>query len=138
MVNLNLKLQFQKLGLSNLELLQNPRSVLSVLRAPSHQFWLGSGMVKTLSKEEVNISELIDRPWITIVWDDPVNLMNYVTHVFIKLFGFSKEKAHELMMQVHNEGRAVVSTGTREEMERDVQRLHEHGLWATLQRDDKI
>lgn len=95
-------------------------------------------MVKTLSKGELSVSELIDRPWITIVWDDPVNLMNYVTHVFIKLFGFSKERAHELMMQVHNEGRAVVSSGTREEMERDVQRLHEHGLWATLQRDDKI
>jgi ATP-dependent Clp protease adaptor protein ClpS len=95
-------------------------------------------MVKTLPKGEVSISELVDRPWITIVWDDPVNLMNYVTHVLIKLFGFSKEHAHELMMQVHNEGRAVVSSGTREEMERDVQRLHEHSLWATLQRDDKI
>ena len=97
-----------------------------------------TNMVKTLPKGEVSISELVDRPWITIVWDDPVNLMNYVTHVLIKLFGFSKERAHELMMQVHNEGRAVVSSGTREEMERDVQRLHEHGLWATLQRDDKI
>jgi ATP-dependent Clp protease adaptor protein ClpS len=95
-------------------------------------------MAKTMTKADVNISELLDRPWTTIVWDDPVNLMTYVTHVFIKLFGFSKERAHELMMQVHNEGRAVVSTGTREEMERDVQRLHEHGLWATLQRDDKI
>ena len=70
-------------------------------------------MVKTLPKGEVSISELVDRPWITIVWDDPVNLMNYVTHVLIKLFGFSKERAHELMMQVHNEGRAVVSSGTR-------------------------
>ena len=63
-------------------------------------------------------------------------LMNYVTYVFIKLFGFSKEKAHKLMMQVHTEGKAVVASGTREEMERAVQHLHEHGLWATLQRDD--
>jgi ATP-dependent Clp protease adaptor protein ClpS len=95
-----------------------------------------SNMVKTLSKGELSVSELIDRPWITIVWDDPVNLMNYVTHVFIKLFGFSKERAHELMMQVHNEGRAVVSSGTREEMERDVAAMHSYGLWATLQKDD--
>jgi len=62
--------------------------------------------------------------------------MSYVTFVFIKLFNFSQERAQELMLQVHNEGRAMVSTGSREEMERDVQRLHEHGLWATLQRDD--
>ena len=95
-------------------------------------------MARTLTEADLNIAQLIDKPWITIVWDDPVNLMNYVTFVFMKLFGYSKEKAHELMLQVHNEGKAVVSTGTREEMERDVQRLHEHGLWATLQRDDKI
>ena len=95
-------------------------------------------MAKTLTEEEITLEQLIDRPWITIVWDDPVNLMSYVTFVFMKLFGYSKEKAHELMLKVHNDGRAVVSSGTREEMERDVQRLHEHGLWATLQRDDKI
>jgi ATP-dependent Clp protease adaptor protein ClpS len=93
-------------------------------------------MVKT--EEEVDINQLLDRPWVTIVWDDPVNLMTYVTYVFMKIFDYPRERAHELMMQVHNEGRAVVSSGTREEMERDVQRLHEHGLWATLQRDDKI
>jgi len=90
------------------------------------------------SDTDLHISQLVDKPWVTIVWDDPVNLMSYVVHVFIKLFGFSKEKAHQLMMQVHNEGRAVVSSGSREEMEWDVQRLHEHGLWATLQRDDKV
>ena len=95
-------------------------------------------MAKTLTEEEITFEQLIDRPWITIVWDDPVNLMSYVTFVFMKLFGYSKEKANELMLKVHNYGRAVVSSGTREEMERDVQRLHEHGLWATLQRDDKI
>ena len=95
-------------------------------------------MAKTLTESEISVEQLIDKPWITIVWDDPVNLMSYVTHVFIKLFGYSNEVAHELMMKVHTEGKAVVSTGTREEMERDVQRLHEHGLWATLQRDDKI
>lgn len=89
-------------------------------------------------ESDLDISQLFDKPWVTIVWDDPVNLMSYVTFVFIKLFNFSAEQAHSLMMQVHNEGRAAVSAGSREEMERDVQRLHEHGLWATLQRDDKF
>ena len=91
----------------------------------------------TMIASEFDISELVDKPWVTIVWDDPVNLMSYVTFVFIKLFGFSQERAHELMLQVHNVGRAVVAAGSREEMERDVQRLHEHGLWATLQRGEK-
>ncbi|KQR98943.1 ATP-dependent Clp protease adaptor ClpS [Williamsia sp. Leaf354] len=77
----------------------------------------------------------IDRPWVTIVWDDPVNLMRYVTYVFQKLFGYSETKASELMMQVHNEGRAVVSSGDRDSMELDVRKLHAAGLWATMQRD---
>jgi len=87
---------------------------------------------------DLSLDQLLDRPWVTVVWDDPVNLMTYVTYVFIKLFEFTPGHAHELMMQVHTEGRAAVTTGSREEMERDVQRLHEHGLWATLQRDDKV
>jgi ATP-dependent Clp protease adaptor protein ClpS len=76
------------------------------------------------------------RPWITIVWNDPINLMSYVTYVFQKLFGYSREKAHKLMLDVHEKGRAVVSSGTREQMETDVARLHAAGLWATLQQDD--
>ena len=95
-------------------------------------------LIDVENESNLHISQLVDKPWVTIVWDDPVNMMTYVVHVFIKLFGSSKEKAHELMMQVHNDGRAVVSSGSREEMEWDVQRLHEHGLWATLQRDDKV
>ena len=79
----------------------------------------------------------VDRPWITIVRYDPVNLMSYVTYVFMSVFEYTKERAEELMLKVHNEGKAVVSSGRREEMERDVQRLHEFGLWATLQRDDQ-
>ena len=75
----------------------------------------------------------LDRPWVTIVWNDPVNLMSYVTHVFQRLFGYSKEKATKLMLDVHRRGRAVVSTGSREQMEHDVARLHAYGLWATLQ-----
>ena len=74
-------------------------------------------------------------PWVTVVWNDPINLMTYVTFVFQKLFGYSKAKATQLMLQVHNEGKAVVSSGTREKAEHDVARLHGHGLWATMQRD---
>jgi ATP-dependent Clp protease adaptor protein ClpS len=77
-----------------------------------------------------------DRPWVVIVWNDPINLMAYVTFVLQKLFGYSKEKATSLMLDVHEKGRAVVSTGTREKAELDVFRLHEHGLWATMQQDD--
>ena len=69
------------------------------------------------------------------MWDDPINLMSYVTFVFRKVFGYSKEKAEQLMMQVHVEGRAVVSSGNREKAELDVFLLHEHGLWATLEQD---
>ena len=76
-----------------------------------------------------------DRPWKVIVWNDPINLMSYVAFVFRKLFGFTKEKADKLMLQVHHEGKAVVSSGTREKAELDVFRLHEHGLWATMEKD---
>jgi ATP-dependent Clp protease adaptor protein ClpS len=73
-------------------------------------------------------------PWVTLVWNDPINLMSYVTHVLQKLFGYDREKATKLMLDVHHRGRAVVSTGSREQMEHDVARLHAYGLWATLQR----
>ena len=75
------------------------------------------------------------RVWVVIVWNDPINLMSYVTFVFQKLFGYNREKATKLMLQVHNEGKAVVSNGTKEKAEHDVSRLHAHGLWATMQRD---
>ena len=77
-----------------------------------------------------------DRPWIVLVWNDPINLMSYVTFVFQKVFGYSLEKATSLMLDVHQKGRAVVSSGTREKAEIDVYRLHEHGLWATMQQVD--
>ena len=76
-----------------------------------------------------------DTPWVVLVWNDPINLMPYVSWVFQKLFGYSKAKADQLMLDVHHKGRAVVSNGTREKAELDVFRLHEHGLWATMQRD---
>jgi ATP-dependent Clp protease adaptor protein ClpS len=76
-----------------------------------------------------------DKPWIVIVWNDPINLMSYVTFVFQKLFGYGKEEATRLMLEVHNDGKSVVSSGTREKAEHDVARLHAHGLWATLRQD---
>jgi ATP-dependent Clp protease adaptor protein ClpS len=76
-----------------------------------------------------------DVPWVTIVWNDPVNLMSYVTYVFQSYFGYRKAKAERLMRDVHEKGRAVVSSGSREEMERDTQAMHEYGLWATFQKD---
>jgi ATP-dependent Clp protease adaptor protein ClpS len=76
-----------------------------------------------------------DKPWIVLVWNDPINLMSYVAFVLQKLFGYSNEKATELMLDVHHKGRAVVSSGARERAELDVFRLHEHGLWATMQQD---
>jgi ATP-dependent Clp protease adaptor protein ClpS len=75
-------------------------------------------------------------PWITIVWNDPINLMSYVSYVFQSYFGYSKSKAEKLMLDVHHKGKAVVSSGRREEMERDVEAMHSYGLWATLQKAD--
>ena len=88
-----------------------------------------------LDRPETDEVTTPDRPWITLVWNDPVNLMSYVTHVLMELFGYSRSKAHELMLDVHHKGRAVVSSGTREQMELDVARCHAKGLWATLQQD---
>jgi ATP-dependent Clp protease adaptor protein ClpS len=82
-----------------------------------------------------DVAVVPDRPWIVIVWNDPVNLMTYVVHVLQKLFGFTLEKATRLMLQVHHEGKAIVADGPREKAEADVARLHAHGLWATMQRD---
>jgi ATP-dependent Clp protease adaptor protein ClpS len=99
-------------------------------------------MSTTLMPAEVEIEEPsgeddphYDRPWIVIVWNDPINLMSYVTLVFRKLFGYSLVEATKLMLQVHEQGKAVVSSGTREKAELDVSRLHGHGLWATMQQD---
>ena len=87
--------------------------------------------------DEPDLEELVgtDRPWLVIVWNDPVNLMTYVVFVFQKLFGYSREKATKLMLEVHHDGKSVVSHGTREKAEMDVARLHAHGLWATMERD---
>ncbi len=85
-------------------------------------------------EELVRQQQRLNTPWRTIVWNDPVNLMSYVVYVFRSYFGFAEEKATRLMLAVHNEGKAIVAEGTREEMERHVQAMHEYGLWATLDR----
>ena len=77
-----------------------------------------------------------ERPWVVIVWNDPINLMSYVAFVLQKLFGYSAEKANALMLDVHNKGKAVVANGNREEAEMHVFRLHEHSLWATMEHDE--
>ena len=94
-------------------------------------------MTMPVEVHEPDIGSVVepDVPWIVLVWNDPINLMSYVTFVFQKLFGYSKEKATSLMLDVHHKGRAVVSSGSREKCELDVFRLHEHGLWATMQKD---
>ncbi|MDH4074343.1 MAG: ATP-dependent Clp protease adapter ClpS [Acidimicrobiia bacterium] len=94
-------------------------------------------MTAPIEVREPDTDEVVeeDRPWVVIVWNDPINLMSYVTFVFRKLFGYSEEKATKLMLDVHHKGRATVSSGTRTEAERDVHRLHSHGLWATMEHD---
>lgn len=93
-------------------------------------------MTAPVREKEPDVDESVDtdRPWQVVVWNDPINLMSYVTMVLRKLFGFSEEKATALMLDIHHKGRAIVSHGTREKAEIDVYRLHEHGLWATLER----
>ena len=92
-------------------------------------------MAQTLERVEVDQQIALDTPWVAIVWNDPVNLMSYVSYVFRSYFGFAREQAQEIMLQVHNNGRAVVATGSREEMERHAEAMHDFGLWATVQRD---
>jgi ATP-dependent Clp protease adaptor protein ClpS len=89
-----------------------------------------------LEKPESDEAVAPDVPWVTIVWNDPVNLMSYVTYVFQTYFGYDTPKAEKLMLDVHEKGRAVVSNGSREEMERDTEAMHEYGLWATFRKDD--
>ena len=94
-------------------------------------------MTDVLEQTRLVESTTLNSPWVTIVWNDPVNLMNYVSWVFRSYFGFSKVEADERMLQVHQDGRAVVAIGGREEMERHVEAMHDFGLWATLARAEE-
>jgi ATP-dependent Clp protease adaptor protein ClpS len=89
-----------------------------------------------LDQPETDDLTLVDKPWVTIVWNDPVNLMSYVTYVFQNYFHYARRKAEKLMLEVHNDGKSVVASGSREEMERDVQAMHDYGLWATMEKQD--
>ena len=92
--------------------------------------------IERVVEPDVDAVVVEDRPWVVIVWNDPINLMSYVTLVLQKLFGYSLEKATQLMLDVHHKGRAVVANGSREQAEVYVFRLHEHGLWATMEHDE--
>jgi ATP-dependent Clp protease adaptor protein ClpS len=87
---------------------------------------------ETEERTETDVQSRLDQPWVTIVWNDPVNLMSYVAFVFRSYFGFDRAEAERRMLEVHNEGRAVVASGPREAMERHVEAMHEYGLWATV------
>lgn len=102
-----------------------PAAVPVVLTAPTE-----------LERPETDLGTAPDTPWVTVVWNDPVNLMSYVAYVFRTHFGYSEAKADALMLDVHQKGRAAVSVGSREAMERDVEAMHGYGLWATLQKDE--
>ena len=88
-----------------------------------------------VEREEAGLDAVPATPWVTIVWNDPINLMTYVTYVFQKVFGYAKSKAEKLMLDVHHKGKAVVAAGAREAMERNVEILHGYGLWATVKQD---
>ena len=89
-----------------------------------------------LDEPQADEASRTQSPWVTIVWNDPINLMSYVSYVFQQYFGYPKAKAERLMLDVHQKGKAVVSSGRREEMERDTEAMHSYGLWATLQKAD--
>lgn len=92
-------------------------------------------MSAPVEQEQHNVEpvDVEDKPWQTVVWNDPVNLMSYVTYVFQKLFGYSRDQATKLMLDVHHRGKAIVSSGSKDKVEGDVARLHAAGLWATMQ-----
>ncbi|MEO7350172.1 MAG: ATP-dependent Clp protease adapter ClpS [Terrimesophilobacter sp.] len=93
-------------------------------------------MSDTLEQTRTHVQSALDAPWVTIVLNDPVNLMSYVSYVFRTYFGHPPAEAERLMLQVHLTGRAVLATGTREEMERHVEAMHDFGLWATMGKAD--
>lgn len=93
-------------------------------------------MTQTIAGTETRAKLELEQPWVTLVWNDPVNLMTYVSYVFRSYFGFDRAEAERRMLLVHNAGRAVVATGSREEMERHVEAMHDFGLWATLSKAD--
>jgi ATP-dependent Clp protease adaptor protein ClpS len=87
-------------------------------------------------EQETRAAEELDLPWLVVVHNDPVNLMTYVTMVFQRVFGLSREKAERHMLEVHQQGRSVLWSGMRERAELYVQQLHGYLLLATLERSN--
>lgn len=94
-------------------------------------------MPETIVVEETESDTLLDLPWNVVVHNDPINLMSYVTRVFQKVFGFSKERATKHMLEVHHQGRTIVWTGARETAEGFVQQLQSHLLLATIEKTEQ-
>jgi ATP-dependent Clp protease adaptor protein ClpS len=92
-------------------------------------------VTQTMEHTELSEATSLDAPWVALVWNDPVNLMSYVSYVFRSYFGFDRTEAERRMLQVHHDGRAVVASGSREEMERHVEAMHDFGLWATVHKE---
>ena len=119
-----------------------PRSAGHVGAQSAAQTWNAPPQLVATSSpspviEETELVEGTDSsPWVCIVWDDPVNLMSYVTFVLQRTFGYTRPKAHDLMLKVHNDGKAAVATGGRDEMENAVRKLQQAGLWATMQKGE--
>lgn len=97
---------------------------------------MAAGMTHVDVARDEQLAAVPDTPWQTVVWDDPVNLMSYVVHIFREHFGFPREHAATLMLRVHNDGHAVVAEGPREQMELHVAAMHDYGLWATVRKGD--
>lgn len=122
----------------NVGSMPNPAHSRRIGRSPARSRAMNNWRAETLVPERIVVPSESDEsdpslPWNCVVWNDPVNLMVYVTYVFRKVFGYSKAKATRLMLQVHNEGRAIVSTGPLEKVEIDAAVMHRHGLWATVE-----
>ena len=91
-------------------------------------------MPGTIVEQETETEESVDVPWDVVVHNDPVNLMSYVTRVFQKVFGYTRERAERHMLEVHRKGRSIVWSGVRERAEAYVQQLQGCLLLATLEK----
>ena len=107
-----------------------------VLEGPRGSRWAAEIGPSVVEDPAAKTRTEIARPWNVIVHDDPVTLMSYVTNAFMEVFGYPREKAHRLMMEVHSTGRSVVWTGAREQAEVYTQRLQARYLLTTLERVD--
>ena len=92
-----------------------------------------SGQPGVIEETETSTSVALAPPWSVIVHDDPITLMVYVTMVLRRVFGYTQERAQELMMEVHTRGRSIVWTGAREQAELYVHKLHSAQLLASME-----